>query len=82
MDSHELDDRIDRLSIRKQLQILLKALTDARNKVEITNLLWQRVVAAEDLLNAEETKLFDSAVDTLIDVRSLVSCRRKKRRRK
>ena len=29
MDVHELDDRIDRLSIRKQLEILAKNLTES-----------------------------------------------------
>jgi hypothetical protein len=74
MDLHDLDDRIDRLSIRQQLEALLKTLTGAKNRLEVSNLLWERVVAAEDLVNAEELKLFDSAADTLICIRSLVGC--------
>jgi hypothetical protein len=78
MEIEELDERIDRLSIRKQLEILLKNLRESKNKLEISNLLWDRVVAAEDLLNAEEMKLFDAAADTLIHIRSSVGCRQKR----
>lgn len=49
MDLDELDQRIDRLSIRKQLDLLLKSLTESKHKLEISNLLWHRVLAAEDL---------------------------------
>jgi len=61
MDVHELDDRIDRLSIRKQLEILTKNLAETKNSLEISSLLWERIVAAEGLLTVEEMKLFNSA---------------------
>lgn len=82
MDLEELDERIDRLSIRKQLEVLLKNLTEAKHKLEISNLLWHRVLAAEDLLTAEETKVFDAAADALIHIRDAVGIRRRKRREK
>jgi hypothetical protein len=82
MDLNELDEKIDRLSIREQLELLLKTLTEAKKKLEITNLFWERVVAAEELLNDPETDLFDSAADALIRIRSLVGIRRPKRRKK
>jgi len=78
MDLHELDERIDRLNIRKQLELLLKNLRESKDKLEISNLLWDRIVAAEGLLNDKETRLFDSAVDHLIEIRSLVGCRQPK----
>ncbi len=82
MDLDELDERIDRLSIRKQLETLLKHLTDAKNKLQVANLLWERILAAEGLFTAEEAKLFESAADTLINIQSAVGCRQKKRRQK
>jgi hypothetical protein len=82
MDVHELDDRIDRLSIRKQLEILAKNLTESKNNLEISSLLWERIVAADGLFNVEEMKLFDSATDDLICIQSLVGCRHKRRRKK
>lgn len=82
MDLEELEDKIDRLSICKQLEALLKNLREAKNKLEVANLLWERAVAAEGLFNAEEERLFDAAADTLISVRSTVGCRQKRRPRK
>ncbi len=82
MNLHELEDKIDRLSIRKQLEALDKTLSESKKKLEISTVLWERIMAAEGLLNAEEMKLFDAAADKLIDIRSLVGCRQKKRRRK
>jgi len=77
MDLHELDERIDRMSIQKQLQALLRCLTEAKNKLEIANHLWQPVVAAEELLNSDESKLFDAAADALMGIHSLVGYRAK-----
>ncbi len=82
MDLNELDEKIDRLSIKEQLELLRKTLSEARKKLEITNLFWERVVAAEDLLNEGETELFDSAADTLLHIRSLVGYHKPKRRKK
>ena len=82
MDLDELDQRIDRLSIRKQLDLLLKSLTESKHKLEISNLLWHRVLAAEDLLTAEETKVFDEAADALLHIRDSVGVRAKNRRTK
>jgi hypothetical protein len=50
--------------------------------LEVSTILWERVMAAEGLLNADELKLFGSAADNLISIRSLVGCRQKKRSRK
>ena len=72
MDLNELDQRIDRLSIDKQLRVLLRNLTDVRRRLEISNLLWERVLAAEGVRNVDEEKLFDDAADTLIAIRRLV----------
>ena len=80
MDLHELDDKIDGLSIKRQLEILLRNLIEVADKLEISNHFWERAVAAEELLSAEEMKLFDSAADTLIHIRSLVGCRENKGR--
>ena len=82
MDLEELDQRIDRLSIRKQLDLLLKSLTESKNKLEISNLLWHRVLAAEELLTADELEVFDAAADALIHIRDSVGVRRRNRRRK
>jgi hypothetical protein len=82
MDLHELDERIDKLSIRRQLEILVRTLAETKNRVELSNLLWERVVAAEGLLNAEELELFDSAADGLIDLRSVAIGRQKRLYRK
>ncbi len=82
MDLEELDQRIDRLSIRKQLDLLLKSLTEAKHKLEISNLLWHRVLAAEDLLTADESKVFDAAADALIHVRHSVGVRGRNRGRR
>jgi hypothetical protein len=82
MDLDELDQRIDRLSIRKQLDLLLKSLTESKHKLEISNLLWHRVLAAEDLLTPEESKVFDAAADALLHIRDSVGVRRRNRRTK
>jgi len=82
MDLDELDQRIDRLSIRKQLDLLLKSLTESKHKLEISNLLWHRVLAAENLLTPEESKVFDAAADALIHIRGSVGVRRRNRRQK
>jgi hypothetical protein len=82
MDLNELDEKLDSLPIRKQLELLAKTINEAKKKVEIANLFWERVLAAEDLLNPQEAKLFDSAADALIHIRSLVGCRQAKRRKR
>jgi hypothetical protein len=82
MDLEELDQRIDRLSIRKQLDLLLQSLTEAKHKLEISNLLWHRVLAAEELLTADESKVFDNAADALIHLRDTVGVRSRGRRRR
>jgi hypothetical protein len=82
MDLEELDQRIDRLSIRKQLDLLLKILTESKHKLEISNLLWNRVVAAEDLLTPDESKVFEAAADALICIRDSVGMRPHSRRRR
>jgi hypothetical protein len=74
MNTDELDARIDRLSIQKQLEVLRKNLSAARQRIEIANLLWERVMAAEGLLNSKESRLFDDAADTLIELRTLIGC--------
>lgn len=82
MDLDELDQRIDRLAIRKQLDLLLKSLTESKHKLEISNLLWHRVLAAEEFLTAEEAKVFDAAADALLHIRDSVGVRAKGRRTK
>jgi hypothetical protein len=72
MNLDEFDQRLDRLSIEKQLRILLKNLADARRRLEISNLLWDRVLAAEGIRNAQEEQLFNDAADTLLALRGLV----------
>ena len=78
MDLDELDQRIDRLSIRKQLDLLLKSITESKHKLEISSLLWDRVLAAEDLLTPEESKVFDAAADALFHIRDSVGAQRRK----
>jgi hypothetical protein len=82
MDLEKLDEKIDRLSIRNQLELLVKNLSEAKNNVEISNVLWEKVVAADGLLNAEELILFDTAADKLIYIRSLLGCRSRQRHSK
>jgi len=82
MDLEELDRRIDRLSIRKQLDLLLKSLTESKHKLEISNLLWHRVLAAEELLTADESKVLDAAADALIHIRDTVGARSRSRGRR
>lgn len=72
MNLDELDERIDRLSIEKQLKMLLSNLADAKRRLEISNLLWERVIAAEGVRNDGEEILFEKAADTLIQLRMLV----------
>jgi hypothetical protein len=72
MDLEELDERIDRLSIQQQLELLGKNLSDSQKKLEIANILWARVVAAEELFNSREWKLYDTAADRLLEIRSLI----------
>ena len=79
MNLDELDQRIDRLAIRKQLDLLLKSLTESKHKLEISNLLWHRVLAAEELLTAEESIVFDAAADALLHIRDSVGVRRRNR---
>jgi hypothetical protein len=82
MNLDELNQRIDRLSIRKQLDLLLKSLTESKRKLEISNLMWHRVLAAEDLLTPEESKVLDEAADALLHIRGSVGVRPRNRRTK
>jgi hypothetical protein len=82
MDLQALDEKIDRLSIRNQLEILVKNLTEAKNHVEISNVFWEKVEAADGLLDADELILLDTAADKLLHIRSLLGCRHKRQHSK
>jgi len=81
MDARELDDKLDSLSIARQLTALHKHLVDARGKLALANRLWERAVAAEEWLTAEEAMLFDAAVEAFVQVRFEAGCHKPRRRR-
>lgn len=82
MERNRLADKLDGLSIQEQLELLINSLSDARNKLEIANLLWDRVAAAEDFLHDDELSLLDSGAKVVVAIRSLVGCPEKKPRKR